>query len=202
VLRAARYSVVPGGGRAWATAGRGVLFEAALLSTVSRSMFNVWPAGSSGHSRVKPTQFIGCRRSRPPSGCQRVLHCNAHLVELLQVWDVGGQKKLRGLWHHYYRDCKALLFIVDSADRARLEEVKEELWATMSSEELKEVPVLIYANKQDLPRAVSPGDLAAMLDLPKLPRSRPWHVQACQAVTGDGLYEGLDWLDKTLKARR
>jgi len=119
-----------------------------------------------------------------------------------QVWDVGGQKKIRQLWHHYFSGSRALIFIVDSNDRERVAEAKEELWSVMSSEPLKDVPVLIYANKQDLPKAMAPGKLAAELDLPSLPASRPWHVQGCQAVTGDGLYEGLDWLSATLKSRK
>jgi len=116
------------------------------------------------------------------------------------VWDVGGQKKIRALWHHYFRGSRGIIFIVDAADRDRIDEAREELWAIMTHEELMDAPVLVLANKQDLPKAAAPAAVADKLDLCKLPRGRPWHVQGCTAVTGDGLFEGLDWLSATLKA--
>lgn len=105
------------------------------------------------------------------------------------------------LWHHYFHGSRGIIFVVDSADRARVDEAREELWEIMTNDELKDVPVLVFGNKQDLPKALSPAALAEKLDMGKLPRGRPWHVQGCQAVTGDGLYEGLDWLSATLKGR-
>jgi small GTP-binding protein len=123
-------------------------------------------------------------------------------VTLLQVWDVGGQRKIRALWHHYHSGSKALIFVVDSGDRDRVSEVKEELWSLMTSEELGHVPVLVFANKQDMPRAIKPAALAEALDLHKLPATRAWHVQPCTAVSGDGLFDGLEWLSSALKASR
>merc|ERR1712124_160271 len=37
------------------------------------------------------------------------------------VWDVGGQDKIRPLWRHYYQNTQAVIFVVDSSDRERLE---------------------------------------------------------------------------------
>lgn len=117
------------------------------------------------------------------------------------VWDVGGQAKIRVLWHYYFEGSRGLIYIVDSADRARVDEAREELWSVMSSDALRDAPVLIFANKQDLPKAMKPSELAEALALPTLPRHKAWHVQACQASTGDGLYEGLDWLSASIKAK-
>ena len=52
---------------------------------------------------------------------------------------------------------------------------------------------LVFANKQDLPHAMSAPELTEKLGLQKL-TGRQWYIQACCATTGDGLYEGLDWL--------
>jgi ADP-ribosylation factor protein 6 len=43
------------------------------------------------------------------------------------VWDVGGQDKIRPLWRHYYAGTQALIFVVDSNDRDRIEEGRQEL---------------------------------------------------------------------------
>lgn len=117
----------------------------------------------------------------------------------LAVWDVGGQKKIRVLWHHYFRGANAIIYVLDSSDVDRVEEAREELMSMLDSDELSSIPLLVYANKQDMPRALSPAAVAAKLDMAKL-RGREWHVQGCSALTGDGLYEGLDWLAGSVMA--
>ena len=67
------------------------------------------------------------------------------------VWDVGGQEKIRQLWRHYYQNCQGLVFVVDSSDRERLPEVKNELFGVLNSIEMLDVPFVLLANKQDLP---------------------------------------------------
>jgi ADP-ribosylation factor protein 1 len=74
------------------------------------------------------------------------------------------------------------------------------LHGILADEALVDVPVLIFANKQDLPRALEPRAVAEKMDVTKL-RGHEWHVQGCNALTGDGLFEGLDWLSATLKRR-
>jgi ADP-ribosylation factor protein 1 len=114
-------------------------------------------------------------------------------------WDVGGQKKIRTLWHHYYQGTHAVIFVVDSNDASRIEEAREELVSIMSDDLLRDAVLLVYANKQDLPRAMSVSEVAEKLQLAQLFRSRAWHVQGAVGTTGDGLYEGLDWIVATLK---
>jgi signal recognition particle receptor subunit beta len=116
--------------------------------------------------------------------------------------DVGGQRIIRSRSRHYLSGYTAFIFVVDSGDRDRVSEVKEELWSLINSEELGQVPVLIFANKQDMPRAIMPAALAEALDLHKLPATRVWHAQPCTAVSGDGLLDGLEWLSRALKASR
>jgi small GTP-binding protein len=127
---------------------------------------------------------------------------NVETVEYKKIsftaWDVGGRDKIRPLWRHYYQNTQALIMVVDSNDRDRIEAAKEELDRMLSEDELKNVLLLVMANKQDLPDAMPAADVADKLELSKL-RNIRWHIQACAAQTGDGLYEGLDWLSAALK---
>jgi ADP-ribosylation factor protein 1 len=63
------------------------------------------------------------------------------------VWDVGGQDKIRLLWRHYYQNTQGLIFVVDSNDRDRVDDAREELHKMLSEEELKEAVLLVFANK-------------------------------------------------------
>ncbi|PVF93733.1 putative ADP-ribosylation factor [Serendipita vermifera] len=117
------------------------------------------------------------------------------------VWDVGGQHKIRQLWKHYYQNTQGIIYVVDSADTTRIEDAREELEVVLSSDEMAGAPLLVLANKQDLPNACSPAKLTNDLRLGTL-RNRQWYVQATCATTGDGLYEGLEWLTKAVKNSR
>ncbi len=73
------------------------------------------------------------------------------------MWDVGGQEKLRPLWRHYYRGANALIYIVDSTDKDRIEESADELHTILQDQDFpKNSILLVMANKQDLPNALSP----------------------------------------------
>ncbi|XP_015916300.1 ADP-ribosylation factor 4 [Parasteatoda tepidariorum] len=113
------------------------------------------------------------------------------------VWDVGGQDKIRPLWRHYFQNTEGLIFVVDSNDRDRIAEAQDELSKMLKEDELSEAVLLIFANKQDLPNAMSAGELTEKLGLNSL-RNRRWYIQATCATQGDGLYEGLDWLSSEL----
>ncbi len=116
------------------------------------------------------------------------------------VWDVGGQDKIRALWRHYYEGADALIFVVDANDRSRIKQARDELHKMLAVDELRDVKVLVMANKQDLPRALPAEQLAEGLGLGKL--SQEWYIQGCSAVYGDGLFEGLDWLSQALTSPR
>jgi ADP-ribosylation factor protein 6 len=115
------------------------------------------------------------------------------------VWDVGGQKKIRMLWRHYYSNTDGLIFVVDSQDEARIAEAREELHGIANDPAMSGVALLVLANKQDMPKAMSPAAVAEKLGLHEM-RGRAWHVHGATATTGDGLYEGMDWLADTLKS--
>lgn len=110
------------------------------------------------------------------------------------AWDIGGQWRLRSLWQHYFDGAQCLIYVVDSADRDRIDENAEQLKKLMDDEELKDCSLMIYANKQDVPGAMTCPELTEKLGLCQL--RRPWYIQATCATRGDGLYEGLDWVSK------
>lgn len=116
----------------------------------------------------------------------------------MTVWDVGGQKKLRGLWRHYYEGTHGLIFVVDSMDKDRLASAQEELQHILADPHMRDATVLVYANKQDLPGAMPPSEIASGLGLSDM-KSHKWYIQGTCGVTGDGLYDGLDWLTEDLK---
>ena len=116
-------------------------------------------------------------------------------------WDVGGQKKIRSLWYHYYQGTDAVIFVVDSNDNTRLEEAKEELYNLMSNQFIKGASLLVYANKQDLPNGMTTAEVVDKLELRTKMRGVHWHVQGAIAVSGEGLYDGLDWLCTRLNSR-
>merc|ERR1711892_1372222 len=86
------------------------------------------------------------------------------------VWDVGGQGKIRPLWRHYYQNTQGVIFVVDSSDRERIQESHDELHKMLNEDELRDAIVLVFANKQDLPNALSVTELTEKLGLNQLRR--------------------------------
>ena len=113
------------------------------------------------------------------------------------VWDVGGQDKLRPLWRSYTRCTDGIIFVVDSCKEDRLEEAKLELLRFCKTG----VPVLVLANKQDLPAALDPARLEQALGLKEM-MGGWWHLQPTCAVTGDGLEEGMKVLHDMIVRKR
>ncbi|XP_061776058.1 ADP-ribosylation factor-like protein 14 [Nerophis ophidion] len=109
----------------------------------------------------------------------------------LTVWDVGGQAEMRRHWGGYHQDTAAVVFVVDSADRQRLDEARKELEKTLRSEHLRERPLLLLANKQDVAGAMTVTELKDAFNLKRICGEREWFVQACSAATGSGLVEAL-----------
>ena len=117
----------------------------------------------------------------------------------LNMWDIGGQRAIRPYWRHYFDNADVLIYVIDSADRKRLEEAGAELDQLLEEEKLQRVPLLVLANKQDLMTAARPQEIAESLRLEQV-RDRPWHIQGCSAKNnGDGLQAGLDWALRFIK---
>jgi ADP-ribosylation factor 1/2 len=100
-----------------------------------------------------------------------------------------------------YQNTQGIIYVVDCADTTRISEAREELQGILSSDEMTGAPLLVLANKQDLPNALNPARITDGLGLGAI-RGRQWYVQATCATSGDGLYEGLEWLTNAVKNRR
>ncbi|KAI5062135.1 hypothetical protein GOP47_0022674 [Adiantum capillus-veneris] len=116
------------------------------------------------------------------------------------VWDVGGQDKIRPLWKHYFRDTQGLIFVVDSNDNNRIVEARDELHRMLDEDELRNSVLLVLANKQDLPHAMNAAEMTEKLGLHSL-RQRKWYIQSTCATSGEGLYEGIDWLSANIASK-
>ncbi|KAF9799503.1 hypothetical protein SFRURICE_018690 [Spodoptera frugiperda] len=88
------------------------------------------------------------------------------------VWDVGGQDKIRPLWRHYYQNTQGLIFVVDSSDTKRIAEAENELANMLKEDELRDAVILVFANKQDMPNAMTAAELTNALNLNNLRNRR------------------------------
>lgn len=121
---------------------------------------------------------------------------------MYQVWDVGGQEKLRPLWKSYTRRTDGLVFVVDAAETERMEEAKVELHRIVRLAENQGVPMLVLANKQDLEGAMSATEVEKVLALHELSSSTLHHTQGCSALDGQGLQPGLEKLYEMILKRK
>eukprot|EP01102_Stenamoeba_stenopodia_P000181 TRINITY_DN10143_c0_g1_i1.p1 TRINITY_DN10143_c0_g1~~TRINITY_DN10143_c0_g1_i1.p1 ORF type:complete len:198 (+),score=48.78 TRINITY_DN10143_c0_g1_i1:42-596(+) len=118
----------------------------------------------------------------------------------LNVWDIGGQKSLRSYWKNYYEVTEGIIWVVDSADRLRLEDCKNELHQLLQEERLYGASLLVFANKQDIGGALSCNEIAEVLELNNITK-RHWAIFSCSAMTGHGLEEGIDWIVGDISSR-
>uniref|UniRef100_A0A8B9BJN7 ADP-ribosylation factor-like protein 14 n=1 Tax=Anser brachyrhynchus TaxID=132585 RepID=A0A8B9BJN7_9AVES len=112
----------------------------------------------------------------------------------LTIWDVGGQQKMRQLWCNFLENAEGIMYVVDSSDKQRLEESKKEFELILKNESIKNVPVVVLANKQDLPGALNAEEITRRFNVKKHCCDRNWYVQPCCAITGEGLSEALQTL--------
>ncbi|RYH21089.1 GTP-binding protein [archaeon] len=122
------------------------------------------------------------------------------------MWDVGGCDKIRPLWRHYYQNTQGIIYVVDTNDISRFPEngdsyntVMGLFNITIQEDELRDAVILVYLNKIDIPTGRM--NLAHMTKQFELSGSkRKMRIQPCCASTGEGLYEGLEWLTNALKS--
>ncbi|EOD44242.1 ADP-ribosylation factor 6 [Neofusicoccum parvum] len=117
------------------------------------------------------------------------------------VWDVGGQDKIRPLWRHYFSGTQGLIFVVDSSDRDRIEEARSELSRIIADREMKDARLLIFANKQDVSSAMRPDEVKNKLQLDKIAKDHKWKIEPSCATTGEGIFEGLAWLSEQINTQ-
>ena len=112
---------------------------------------------------------------------------------LLKVWDQGGTPSMRRYWPAYYAKAHAIAFVIDSSDHRRLGECSRVMQEVLDDDLLLGVPLLVLANKQDVPNAIPSGEIEELMHLGSI-RDRAWRCIACSALRDKGLYDGLRWL--------
>jgi len=119
----------------------------------------------------------------------------------LTVWDLGGQEKIRNLWRYYITGVDAIIWMIDSNDPSRFEESQSELQRMLSFPELKHQPILLFANKNDLPYARPLTEIVDAVGLREF-RGRKWHAQSSNCLTGEGIYDGFEKLAGLIKQHK
>lgn len=116
------------------------------------------------------------------------------------VFDMSGAESYRSLWEKFYSDVQGIIFVVDAADSIRMCVAKDELDALLAHPDLKRgkvgenrCPILVFANKMDLPTAMDPAEAGVLLGLTAM-TDRAWHIQGSNALSGEGVDEGAGWL--------
>ena len=107
------------------------------------------------------------------------------------IWDTAGHDDVRPLWRAYVRKSDAMIFVIDSSDSARFDEARTELDSILCSTESHGIPLLILANKQDAPGAVTSLEMARKLDLDSLKDSVNWHLHPTSGRCGEGVQDAL-----------
>ncbi|CAB4484652.1 unnamed protein product [Rhizophagus irregularis] len=82
----------------------------------------------------------------------------------------------------------------------RLEDTKVELKTLLLEERLAGASLLVFANKQDLPGALTDKQIREGLELDSI-ITHHWAIQACSAVTGENLLRGMDWIVGDIASR-
>lgn len=130
------------------------------------------------------------------SNVEEIVVNNTHFL----MWDIGGQESLRSSWNTYYTNTEFVIVVVDSTDRERISVTKEELYRMLAHEDLRKAGLLIFANKQDVKGCMSVAEISQSLQLTSV-KDHQWHIQACCALTGEGLCQGLEWMMSRLRVR-
>lgn len=114
-------------------------------------------------------------------------------------FDMSGQSRYRDLWRRFYSEAQAIIFVLDAADQLRLGVAQVELEEVLRDENLtrRRVPLLMFANKMDLPNACGPVEITQQMKM-DLIVDRPWTIFPSVATTGEGLEEGIKWLIQRL----
>lgn len=118
-----------------------------------------------------------------------------HKGATFDIWDTGGQDKLRDLWRHYYEQVNGVLFVIDSTDESRLSEARDELHKAMRDLHLKDAFLCVLANKRDLEQCMSADQIRDGLQVENF-KDRQWTLAEVSALKGTGFNEVLDWILK------
>ena len=83
----------------------------------------------------------------------------------VKVWDLSGQLKLRGTWKYYYETVNGIIFVIDSTNTETMADVRDTLHQVMAETADAVIPILIFANKQDVEGALAYSEIRNELAL-------------------------------------
>ncbi|EUB60404.1 ADP-ribosylation factor-like protein 2 [Echinococcus granulosus] len=177
--------------------------ERILQSTTTTALEHV-EAPQNGLDNAGKTTIVKKFNGEDISTIAPTLGFSIHTLEYmgyrLNAWDVGGQHSLRSYWRNYFETTDALIWVVDSSDRLRLDDCREELNKLLVEERLVGATLLVLANKQDLQGALKPAEIAEALNLRDI-TTHHWSIYGCSAVTGENLLNSVAWLIKDVSSR-
>uniref|UniRef100_A0A8C6DPU1 ARF like GTPase 13A n=1 Tax=Moschus moschiferus TaxID=68415 RepID=A0A8C6DPU1_MOSMO len=141
---------------------------------------------------------------------------NSELTTLLvdnyevSMYDLKGDMQGREIWPNYYAQAHGLVFVLDSSDLERMQEVKVILPSLLSDERVAGKPILLMANKQDKMDALTPGDIIEYLLLERLMKENksPCRVEPCSVIkdlqrrSHQPITDGLHWLLSAIGTRQ
>ncbi|EDW61135.1 ADP-ribosylation factor-like protein 6 [Drosophila virilis] len=118
----------------------------------------------------------------------------------IKAIDMSGATRYRNLWEHQFKNCQGIIYVIDASDRMRFVVVKDELDLVLQHPDFcnRIVPILFYGNKSDLEDSLSNVKIAAALGLENI-KEKPWHICSSNAVSGEGLDEGVQWLVQQIR---
>ncbi|KAI0074012.1 P-loop containing nucleoside triphosphate hydrolase protein [Panus rudis PR-1116 ss-1] len=112
-----------------------------------------------------------------------------------QVWDLAGQPRYRSIWERYCNGVDAVVFVVDSSDREKLDTARFELHQLLAQPNLRGVPLLVLGNKNDLEGHATVKELIKALELDKI-TNRPVSCYSCSMKSQHNLDIILQWLSE------
>lgn len=141
-------------------------------------------------------------------GAKEVGNCSTSLISYYErfVWenlnilclDLGGSTKTKQIWSYYFKDSNdGIIFVVDSKDEERMGLAKSELIWLLTQDDLKGLPLLLLANKQDLQYAMSVAEVTEKLGLDEIV-DRKWYVQGTSNKDERSILNGINWLRKIM----
>ncbi|WPH00143.1 ADP-ribosylation factor family protein [Acrodontium crateriforme] len=113
----------------------------------------------------------------------------------LKCWDLGGQPRFRSMWERYCRGVSAMLFVIDSADVEAFPVAKEELHLLLEKPTMEGIPLLVLANKSDLPEHKNVEEVNEALDLDSI-QNREVSIYGISVKRETNLDEVMKWMIK------
>ena len=108
-------------------------------------------------------------------------------------FEIGGKfLKTKQLAKHYFENNHAVIFVIDSTDRNKIQEARDTIHSVMQDPLLSGCKLLVLANKQDLSESMEMDEMVKQLKLNDI--KQKWNIYATSAKNGMGLFASFDWI--------